>query len=148
MVRGCDALGVTLLKSTLIPRPPLLVNAPPLIDTGDCVLRPSEEVFLMFVRVRVRFSNVRDPVGRPTEIPVTAYRISESVSWFFVPGSSISPPQSPAVAAGQTPDAFGTKTEPQLRRSAVCSLRLVRAAGPVATRVPPCTVIVPPSTGA
>src|ERR1700694_383914 len=127
--------------------PPLLVNAPPLIATGECVLSPSEEVFLMFVRVIVKFWNVRDPLGMPTEIPVTAYRISESVSWFALPGSSTSPPQSPAVIAGQTPDALGTKTEPQLGRSCVCSLRLVRA-DPVETRVPFCTVIVPPSTGA
>jgi hypothetical protein len=63
MVTGWDKLGVTPLTSTLMPRPPLLVNAPPVIDTGDCVLSPSEEVFLMFVRVRVRFSNKRDPVG-------------------------------------------------------------------------------------
>src|ERR1700732_1609559 len=146
MVTGWNALGTTLVKLTSMARPPLFVKAPPLIETGECVLSPSDDVFLMFVRVIVRFWNVRDPVGMPTVIPVTAYRISESVNRFAMPASSTTPPQSPAVGAGQTPDAFWTKTEPQLGRT-VCSLRLVSAA-PVETRAPFRRVIVPPSTGA
>src|SRR5260370_41223502 len=103
MLTGCFALGVVLVKSMLMPRPPLLVKAPPLIATGDWVLSPSDDVFLMFVRVMVRFCAMRWPVGMPTEIPVTAYRISESVSWFARPGSSMRPPQSPGLWGDQTP---------------------------------------------
>src|SRR6266566_4293549 len=75
-------------------------------------------------------------------IPVAAYRTAELVSWLAIPASRTRPPQSPGVVAGQTPDALGTKTEPQLGTGSVMALRLVSSA-PVDVRVPFWTVIVP-----
>src|ERR1700686_2606971 len=92
----------------------------------------------MLVPFRIKFCSTRGPDGILIEIPVTAYRITESVSRLVLkgatvpgsklPGSSIKPPQSPPAAAAQAPDTLGTKTEPQLLRSVVSSLRLVRTA--------------------
>src|SRR5437870_7317931 len=114
---GWNALDATPVSSILIPWAPLFVKAPPVIETGERVLSPSAAVLVMLVLVRVRFCVVRDPVGMPTEIPVAAYRTTESVSQLVLPGSRTRPPQSPAVIGAQTPDAFGTKTEPQLGSS-------------------------------
>src|SRR5260370_25598428 len=107
MVRGWKAVGATPVRSILIPRPPLLLNAPPVIDTGERVFSPSEAVLLMLVRVRVRFSASRNPVGVLIEIPVAAYRTAESVNWLALPGSRTRPPQSPAPIDEQTPDTLG-----------------------------------------
>src|SRR5713101_2114827 len=136
--RGWSELGTTSVKSILIACAWLFVKAPPVIDTGEKVLSPSEAVFLILVPFRIKFWVRRGPLGVRIEIPVTAYRISESVSRFVlngatmpgsnVPGSSTRPPQSPALVGAQTPEILGTKTEPQLDRIAVCSLRLVRTA--------------------
>ena len=90
---------------------------------------------------------MRAPVGVPIEIPVPANRSAEFVSWLAFPASRLRPPQSPGVVAGQTPDALGTKTEPQLGTGSVIALRLVSSA-PVDVRVPFWTVIVPARTGA
>src|ERR1700730_8461050 len=116
MTSGCPAMGETPVRSTLIPRPPLAVKAPSVIESGDLVATPSAAVLRTLLRVMVRFSASRDPVGMLTEMPVTAYRISESVSEFAMPGSRTRPVQSPGPAAGQAPDTFGTPTEPQLGR--------------------------------
>ena len=147
MTRGCAALGETPVRSTLIPRPPLAVKAPSVIESGDLLATPSAAVLRTLLRVMVRFSASRDPVGVLTEMPVTAYRISESVNVFAMPGSRTRPIQSPGAAAGQAPDTFGTKIEPQLGRCGACSLRLVSTA-PVELNVPLCIVIAPPRTGA
>src|SRR6267143_5138409 len=144
---GWKALDATSVKSTLIPWAPLRVKAPPVIDTGERVLTPSAALLLIRLLTKVRFCARRVPVGVPIAIPVAAYRTTDSVSVLALPASRTRPPQSPAVASEQTPDAFGTKTEPQLGRSCVCSFRLVRTA-PVEVSLPPWTIIVPASSGA
>ena len=52
---GWNGLEVTSVRSILIPWEPLLLKAPPLIDTGECELIPSAAVLVMLVLVRVRF---------------------------------------------------------------------------------------------
>src|SRR5256714_3050321 len=112
---GWNALEVTPARSILIPWAPLLVRAARVIGTGERVLTPSAAVLVMLVVVRVRFCAERFTVGVPIEIPVAAYRTAELVSTLAFPASRTRPPQSPAVVAGQRPEALGTKTEPPLR---------------------------------
>src|ERR1700730_8143524 len=109
MTSGCDGLGETPVRSTLIPRPPLAVKAPSVIESGDLVATPSAAVLRTLLRVMVRFSDSRVPVGVLTEMPVTAYRISESVNVFAIPGSRTRPVQSPGAAAGGGPETLGTQ---------------------------------------
>src|SRR5207302_4954076 len=141
---GWEALAVTFLRSMLIPWDALFVKAPPVIDTGERVLTPSAAALLMLVLVSVRFCARRVPVGMPIELPVAAYLIPEFVMRLVLPGLRTRPPQSPAVVAGQTPEALWTKTDPQLGAGTVISLRLVKTA-PVDVRVP-WTVTVPART--
>ena len=69
---GWNGLEVTPVRSILIPWAPLLLKAPPLIDTGERVLTPSAALLVMLVLVRVRFWARRVPVGVPIAIPVAA----------------------------------------------------------------------------
>src|SRR5258708_2266531 len=139
---GCAALGETPVRSTLIPRPALPVKAPSVIESGDCVATPSADVLRTLLRVIVRFCATRGRVGVLTEIPVTAYRTSESVNVFALPGSRMRAAQSPAATAGHAAEILGTKTEPQLARCGACSLRLLRTA-PVARKVPLVILVAP-----
>src|SRR2546428_5719508 len=109
---GWNALDVTPVRSILIPWPPLLVKAPPVIDTGERELTPSAAVLLTLLLVIVRFCARRVPVGVAIEIPVAAYRTEEFVSWLAFEGSRTRPPPSPAVVGGGTPPGLRTKTQP------------------------------------
>src|ERR1700682_5032459 len=118
MTSGDNVLGPTPARLTLIARPALAVKAPSVILSGHRVATPSAAVLRTLLRTMVRFCPAGEGggVGMPTEIPVTAYRVSDSVRLLPLLGSRMRPVQSPGTTAGQIPEILGTNTEPQLGR--------------------------------